>query len=92
MVAGVGVSAVTGTRALDETKVGAAAGAIGGALNLATGTYTSLSAWEIWVWGIALPATAGGLASHYYTSVRNKWNAYWQHAEQSRWHFHPMLG
>lgn len=77
-------SAITGTRALDETKVGAAGGLLGGALLLLTGAYATLSAWEAWVWGVALPATVAGFASHYYTSLKNQWNSYWQETEQAR--------
>ena len=91
-MSGVNVSAITGTRALDETKVGVAGGLVGGALVIATGAYASLSTWEIWVWGIALPATAAGLASHYYTSLKNRWNLYWQQTEQARCALNLMLG
>ena len=75
---------MTGTRALDETRVGLAAGLAGGLSVLATGAYATTAAWSIWVWWVATPATLAGVAAHYYISLRNQWNAYWQQSEQSR--------
>ena len=75
---------MTGTRALDETRVGLAAGLAGGLAVLATGAYATMSAWSIWVWWVATPMTLAGVAAHYYISLRNQWNAYWQQSEQSR--------
>ena len=81
---------MTGTRALDETRVGLAAGLAGGLALLATGASATMSAWSIWVWGVATPMTLAGIAAHYYVFLRNQWNAYWQQSEQSRQAF-PLL-
>ena len=82
--AGVDATVVSGTRALDETRVGMAAGLTGAVAVLLTGAYHTLSPWGIWVWGIALPMTVAGLAAHYSTRLISQWKLYWQTAEKQR--------
>lgn len=80
--AGVSAEGVTGTRALDETRVGLVGGLLGGLALLASGAYVGMSAWSIWVWGIALPATLTGFAARNYTALRNRWQLYWLESER----------
>ena len=82
--AGISSAAVTGSRALDETRVGIVAGAVGGVAVVASGLYASLSAIQIWSFGIALPAVVVGLAARYYTHLRQSWNEYQTRQERSR--------
>ena len=75
---------VTGSRALDETRVGLAAGLLGGVAVLASGMYASLSPIEIWWFGLASPAVVAGFLARYYTHVRRRWSTYWSQQEQQR--------
>lgn len=37
-----------------------------------------------WIWGIALPMSIAGIATHYLTLLRARWAAFWQQNEQRR--------
>ena len=37
-----------------------------------------------WIWGIALPMSVVGIATHYLTWLRTQWSQYWRQAEQAR--------
>lgn len=82
--AGIMRSTVTGSRALDETRVGVVAGALGGVAVAFSSLSASLSAAQIWWFGIAAPAVVAGFAARYYTHLRRSWNEYWTRQEQSR--------
>ena len=82
--AGISRSTVTGSRALDETRVGIVAGALGGVVVAFSSLSTTLSAVQIWWFGIAAPAVVAGFAARYYTHLRRSWNEYWSRQEQSR--------
>lgn len=82
--AGIRAAQVTGSRALDEARVGLAGAVLGGLIGVASGAFVTLSPWSIWVWGIALPATVAAFAARHYSQVRNRWNAYRQASERAR--------
>lgn len=44
----------------------------------------ALAAASNWIWGIALPMTIAGIATHYLTWMRARWAAFWQQNEQCR--------
>lgn len=75
---------VTGSRALDETRVGIVAGAVGGVAVAVSGLYATLTAAQVWWFGIAAPAVVAGFAARYYTHLRRSWNEYWMRQEQTK--------
>lgn len=76
---------MTGSRALDETRVGAAAGLVSGAMLVLSGYYASLTVVQLWWFGIALPAVVAGFAARYYTHARQSWTTFWSQREQSKY-------
>jgi len=82
---------VAGARAYDEGKTAVLAGlaaSTGLLLSQGIGAFASAATW---VWGVALPMTVAGVATHYLTWLRARWAAFWQQTEQSRHVHHASL-
>ena len=81
----VGVSAtlVSGPRPLDEIKVGLVAGLVSGAALLFSGTYLTMGMFNLWTFGVALPALAAGTAARYSVSAQRQWTTFWAEKEQA---------
>ncbi|CAL8462316.1 g1849 [Coccomyxa elongata] len=83
-VSGVNAKQVAGQRAYDEGKVAVLAGLAAG---VGMGMLQGLAALAVasnWIWGVALPMTIAGIATHYLTWMRARWAAFWQQNEQRR--------
>lgn len=84
VAAGLDASRVTGQRAYDEGKTAVLAGAAAGAgILLSQGTAVFALA-STWIWGIALPMTVAGVATHYLAYLRTSWTQFWQQRERDR--------
>ncbi|CAK0753060.1 hypothetical protein CVIRNUC_002192 [Coccomyxa viridis] len=84
-VSGLDASRVTGQRAYDEGKTAVLAGAAAGAgILLSQGTAVFALA-STWIWGIALPMTVAGVATHYLAYLRTSWTQFWQQRERDRY-------
>ena len=84
MAAGLDARRVTGQRAYDEGKTAVLAGAAAGAgILLSQGTAVFALA-STWIWGIALPMTVAGVATHYLAYLRTSWTQFWQQRERDR--------
>ena len=80
---GVSASLVSGSRPLDEVRVGVLAGlATGLGLSFA-GLYPTLGPVYLWAFGVALPGLLAGFAARYATTARRQWIGYWADREQS---------
>lgn len=80
---------VAGARAYDEGKVAVLAGLAAGAGMVLSQGLAALASAQMLIWGVALPMTAAGIATHYLTWLRARWAAFWQQSEQSRFMPHP---
>ena len=84
LAAGLDAGRVTGQRAYDESKTAVLAGAAAGAgILLSQGTAVFALA-STWIWGIALPMTVAGVATHYLAHLRASWTQFWQQKEKER--------
>ncbi|KAK9906709.1 hypothetical protein WJX75_006533 [Coccomyxa subellipsoidea] len=83
-VSGVNSEQVAGARAYDEGKVAVLAGLAAGAGMVLSQGLAALASAQMLIWGVALPMTAAGIATHYLTWLRARWAAFWQQSEQSR--------
>ena len=43
------------------------------------------AATSTWIWGIALPMTVAGIATHYLAYLRLNWAKFWQQRERDRY-------
>ena len=82
--AGISSSTVTGSRALDETRVGLVAGVLGGIALIASGLSATLTPLQVWTFGVASPAVVAGFAARYYTHLLGAVREYWSRQEQRR--------
>ena len=84
LYAGLDARKVAGQRAYDEGKTAVLAGiAAGVGILLSQGPAVFASA-ATWIWGIALPMSAVGIATHYLASLRRGWSQFWQQRERDR--------
>eukprot|EP00884_Botryococcus_braunii_P021726 jgi/Botrbrau1/8237/Bobra.0392s0032.1 len=91
-VSGVEVAKVGGQRLYDEGKVGLLVGLASGAALFLSGAFPKvMSAWDFWVWGVALPVTLAGVMVHYLPRWRKGILAWFQNVEQMR-HTQADLG
>lgn len=82
--AGLDAGKVAGQRAYDEGKTAVLAGlAAGAGILLSQGPGVFFLA-TTWIWGIALPMSAVGIATHYLASLRLSWAKFWQQREINR--------
>jgi hypothetical protein len=50
-----------------------------------------MSAWDFWIWGVALPVTLAGIMVHYLPRWRKNVLAWFQNVEQMRFESHQNL-
>ena len=85
MPAGLDAGKVAGQRAYDEGKTAVLAGLAAGAGILLSQGPAVFAAASTWVWGIALPMTVAGIATHYLAYLRLTWAKFWQQRERDRY-------
>ncbi len=83
--AGLDAGKVAGQRAYDEGKTAVLAGLAAGAGILLSQGPAVFTAASTWIWGIALPMTVAGVATHYLASLRLTWARFWQQRERDRY-------
>ena len=84
MGAGVNSEQVAGARAYDEGKIAVLAGLAASAGMVLSQGLAALASVQALIWGVALPMSLAGIATHYLTLLRARWAAFWQQTEQSR--------
>ncbi|CAL5227592.1 g10591 [Coccomyxa viridis] len=84
-VSGLDAGKVAGQRAYDEGKTAVLAGLAAGAGILLSQGPAVFTAASTWIWGIALPMTVAGVATHYLASLRLTWARFWQQRERDRY-------
>lgn len=82
--AGLDAGKVAGQRAYDEGKTAVLAGLAAGAGILLSQGPAVFAAASTWLWGIALPMTVAGIATHYLAYLRLSWSRFWQQRERDR--------
>ena len=90
--AGLDAGKVAGQRAYDEGKTAVLAGLAAGAGILLSQGPAVFAATSTWIWGIALPMTVAGIATHYLAYLRLSWSRFWQQRERDRCrHYHNLV-
>lgn len=82
--AGVNSEQVAGARAYDEGKIAVLAGLAAGAGMALSQGLAVLASGQALIWGVALPMSLAGVATHYLTWLRARWAAFWQQSEETR--------
>jgi hypothetical protein len=78
------VRKVAGQRAYDEGKTAVLAGMAAGVGILLSQGPAVFASVATWTWGIALPMSAVGIATHYLASLQRAWSQFWQQRERDR--------
>ena len=84
VAAGLDERKIAGQRAYDEGKTAVLAGlAAGAGILLSQGPAVFVAA-STWIWGIALPMSVAGIATHYLAYLRLQWSKFWQQRDKDR--------
>jgi len=83
VAAGLDERKIAGQRAYDEGKTAVLAGlAAGAGILLSQGPAVFVAA-STWIWGIALPMSVAGIATHYLAYLRLQWSKFWQQRDRT---------